>query len=204
MPYRPQPLRLPPVLLALLVCGCAASEPRPQPVVSGAPLPRLAFLPLENLSADATAGDKLTRLFAAVAAGTGTCEIVEAGEVDAAYREMRIRATGMLTRDQATQVARRLDARWLMTGSILEYGTVRTSDGTLPSVGVTLRVLDGRNARVVWSAMDVATGDDRETIFGWGREASLDKLAEQTAHKLLDKLRLPADAGDSTAMGGRP
>jgi len=109
----------------------------------------------------------------------------------------------MLTSAQAVGIASRLRARWLVTGSILEYGTVRTPDGEMPSVGITLRMLDGRDARVVWSAMKVAGGQDRETVFGWGREASLDRLAERTAREMFKGFALPAAAGDSVT-GGHP
>jgi TolB-like protein len=196
---------LTPLTLGLLCVGCAAHAPRPAAVAApAAGLPRVAFLPLENLSGRGEAEDRLTRIFYSALAQTGTCEVVETGDVEAAYRDMRIRTTGMLTSQQAVRLGERLRARYLLTGSILEYAMVRTPDGEVPAVGVALRMLEADSARVVWTAMRVRTGEDRETIFGWGRELSQEKLAERLAREMFEKFQLPAGVDSTTGSGGRP
>lgn len=162
----------------------------------------MAVLPLENLSGDADAADRLSRMVHAALGGTGTCALVDVGEVDAAMTGLRIRTVGMMTSVDVVAAARELRADWLMSGTILEHTTARTPEGEVPSVGLALRLLDGRDARVAWTAMAVRTGDERETIFGWGRETSLHRLAERVARELVRGFRIPA-AGDTTAKGDR-
>lgn len=190
----PCPVR-PPIaaaVIALALGGCAAGT---APLVRGPDAPaleRVALLPLENLSARPESGDMVTRVTYGALAQGGRCEMVEPGDVEAGMRDLRIRTSGMLTTDQAVKLAARLKARWLVTGTILECGTVRTPDGDVPSVGLSLRMLSGEDGRVTWNAMRVRTGDDRETVFGWGRELSLERLTQRALEEMLRRFPLPA------------
>jgi len=184
----------------LLLLGCAATVPPPAP--SG-PLPRVALLPLENLSGRPEAGDLVTRVVFVALARTGRCELVEPGAVDAVLSELRVRSSGMVTREDAAGIANRLGAAYLMLGTILESGPVRTPDGEVPAVGLALRLVSGDGARVLWSGLKVRTGEDRETVFGWGRERSLERVAERAAAGALADFRIPAAADSLATPGGR-
>lgn len=189
------------LVLAGLLVGCGAHVPPPPPVGLASGLPRVALLPLENLSTRNDAGDRLSRVFVGVLGETRVCHTVQPGDVDQVFMELRIRDANGVTRERVPEVARRLDAQWLLAGTILEYGSVRTADGEVPSVGVTLRLLDARDGRTAWSAMRVITGDDHEGLFGMGRVRSLDQLSERLARTLLADFRLPSPR-DSTSTAG--
>jgi hypothetical protein len=195
--------------LALAFTGCAASRPAPPAVDVAGARPRVALLPFENLSPRPDAGDRLSRVFAGVLGETGACQPVEPGDIEQVFAELRIRDVNGITRESIPRVAQRLDAEWLLAGTILEYGAQRTPEGDVPSVGVALRLLDGRNGRTAWTATRVRTGEDRESLFGIGRVRSLDQLAEQLARELFAGFRLP-DRADTLARdtlvrnGGRP
>jgi hypothetical protein len=191
------------VTLAGLLAGCAAHVPPPPPVGYASGLPRVALLPLENLSTRNDAGDRLSRVLVGVLGETRACQAVQPGDVDQVFMELRIRDANGVTRDRVPEVARRLDAQWLLAGTILEYGSVRTADGEVPSVGMTLRLLDARDGRTAWSAMRVITGDDHEGLFGMGRVRSLDQLSERLARTLLADFRLPSARDTSSTAGAR-
>ena len=187
---------------ALALAGCAATATPPQPV-STAGQPRVALLPLENLAGKPEAADVVTRVMFAALGQTGAVELVEPGDVEARLSEYRIRTSGMLTTEQAVKLAGRLRADYLMTGTILEFGTVHTPEGDVPSVGVSMRLLSNADGRVVWTAMRIRTGDDRETVFNWGRERSLERLTERTAAELFKRFRLPAPSDTLRSAGGK-
>ena len=188
--------------LSILLSGCAASVPPPPPVGMSSTLPRVALLPLENLSTRPDAGDRLSRVFVGVLGETRTCQPVQIADVEQVFTELRIRDANGVTRERVPEVAAKLDARWLLAGTILEYGTVRTPDGEVPSVGVSLRLLDGRDGRTAWSAIRVRTGEDKETLFGFGRVRSLDQLSERLARELLAGFQLPAPGDTLVKTGG--
>jgi hypothetical protein len=190
------------VLLAALLAGCAASVPPPPPVGAASALARVALLPLENLSARPDASERLSRVFVAVLGETRACQPVLPGDVERVFTDLRIRDVNGVTRALVPQVAAALDARWLLAGTILEYGPIRTPEGEVPSVGVSLRLLDARDGSTAWSAMRVRTGEDHEKLFGFGRVRSLDQLSERLARELLAAFRLPASADTTRKNGG--
>lgn len=193
--------RITALVAALAVAGCGAHAPAPPPGDAGAVRPVLAVLPLENLSGRAEVGDKLTRILWTEVGGSGRYEVVEPGEVDAALADARVRNSLALTRDQIQKVSRRTGAMWLLAGSIVECGSVRTPDGDVPTLALALRVIDGHSGRVRWTEQRTRSGEDRETVFGWGRVTNLERLAQATARDLVGAIRLPAEA-DSLAPGG--
>ncbi|MEK7329659.1 MAG: hypothetical protein AAB113_02545 [Candidatus Eisenbacteria bacterium] len=193
--------------LALLLAGCAATRPAPPVAAPGAPLPRVALLPLEDLSGRVDAGDIFTRILFVELVRTGACEVVESGIVEAAAETLHIRSTGSLARDDLHALGERLGVRYVMLGSLLESAAVKTAEGEVPSVGVTLKLLDAASARVVWAAVRFRSGEDRETVFGWGRRRDRAKLAAELAAEILKDFRIPvavsmADTAAAPRSGG--
>ena len=189
--------------VAAAAWGCASGTTQVRPA-AGSPRVGMAMLPLENLSGRAENGDRYSQLVWTVLGRTDRFQLTDPGEVQAALGELRIRSSGSIARDQVVRAAERLGTRWLVTGTLLEAGTIRTPDGDCPSFGLTLRVLDGRTGNVVWSDLATRTCQDRETIFGWGREENLERLADATTRELVEKLRLPEPADSLTTREGKP
>jgi TolB-like protein len=188
---------------ALLVLGCAAHAPAPPPAGAEG-RPAIALLPLENLSGRTEYGDRFTRLVWSELGRTGRFQLVDVGEVDAMLVEQRIRSAGALSRDQLLKASERLKVRWLLAGTLLECGTARTPDGDVPTFTLALRLLDGRTGRVVWTDVRAHSGEDRETLFGWGREGSLERLASTTTREMLTNLRVPRTIDTLQTTEGRP
>ncbi len=188
-------------LAALLAGGCAASAP-----VSLAPGARtgVAMLPLENLSGRAEYGDRFTRLVWATIGKSGRFDLVDPGEVDAMLVENRIRSSSALTREQVLKAAARLHVRWLLAGTLLECGSTHTPDGDLPTFSLALRLIDGRTGYVVWTDLRARSGEDHETVFGWGREEHLERLAELTTRELAAAIRIPTTPDSLQTTEGKP
>lgn len=189
--------------LTLALVGCAAHVPPPPPVGLSSTLPRVALLPFENLSPRPDASEHVTRVIAGVLGETRTCQPVAPGDVEAVFTELRIRDVNGVTREAMPVLGGKLDADWLLAGSILEYGSVRSPEGDVPAVGLTLRLFEARTGRTAWSAMRVRTGEDRETLFGLGRVRNLDQLTERVARELLEGFRLPVPGDTTQRIGGK-
>lgn len=188
-------------VLFLLVAACATTAPRQftAPDASLAGRPRVALLPLENLAEKPDQGVLVMSVFYAELVRVGVFDVVEMGQVEAVLRDLRIRRTGSLSTEQVRQLAEQLGARHLMLGSILEAETISTPDGPIPSLSVTLRLLDGTDARVVWANVHIRTGEDHESMFGWGREEDFEQLALTTASEMFEELRVTMMAAESQA-----
>lgn len=182
--------------LALGALGCAASLPRssaaPPPVAGH---PRVALLPLENLSGKSGADDLFGRVLFAEIVRTGCCDLIEPGRVESALDTLGIRSTGALTPADARRLAASLGAKWLLIGSVLELGTARTPEGEVPSAAATLRMIEPDSAKVLWAGSAFRTGEDREMVFGFGREVQSERLQAAVAAELVKPFRTAAKGG---------
>lgn len=187
------------VLVLATVAACAGRAPTPRVLAEGARLPA-AMLPIENLSSRSELTDRLQRMVWTAFGSDGRFEVVDPGQVENAMTELRIRSSASLSKDQITRFASGLGVRWLVAGDVLECGTVHTPDGDVPSFALALRLIDGTTGRVRWTDMLARSGEDRETVFGWGRETSIEKLMDRTARELIARIRVPS-AADSLGVG---
>jgi TolB-like protein len=190
------------VAAAGLAGSCASSSPV---LRSGVPITgraRVAVLPLEDLSGEATAAVGFTRMLYAELVRGGTCDVPETGVVEDAMDSLGIRNGGSLRRDQVKALGERLHVEYLLTGTLLESGMVRTGDGEVPSVGAALKLIEVATTRAVWAQVKFRTGEDRETVFGWGREKNPQILAGSLAHEMIaDFTILTADSAAAKAGG---
>ena len=190
------------LFVALLASGCA-HVPAPAPAPTSA-RPVVMVLPLENLSGHSEYGARFTRLVWSTMGSTGRFSLVEPGEVEAMLVDLRIRSAGVLTKEQLTQAAAHAGARWILVGTLLECGSTHTPDGDIPTFSLALRLIDGGSGRVVWTDLRARSGEDRETLFGWGRELSLEKLADATTRELIQRLVIPTTPDSLSTNKGRP
>lgn len=195
------PRRLGAACLALaLAVGCAGTTPRPSAARFDPPEgARIAVLPFEDLSGREGVGSEFTRTFSAELVRTGVFTVIDQGMVDDAVERLRIRTTRAMTDAETRLLADSLRATYLLFGNVLESGTVRTSDGDVPTVAATLRIVETDSARVVWASHHTRTGDDRETVFGWGRTTSRLKLLDELAVEMFHEFRLLGEERRKTA-----
>jgi TolB-like protein len=160
------------------------------------------MLPLEDLTGRSEAADKITHIFFTEFVRSGVCDVAEMGESENAVRKHRIRSTGSLDYEQIDELGETLGVRFLMTGTVLEAGTIRTEQGSVPALGVTLKLIDVASKKVIWADVANRTGDDSETVFGWGREHSAEQLAIDTAQDMFKSLAELAPPPSKDKDGG--
>jgi hypothetical protein len=56
-------------------------------------------------------------------------------------------------------------------------------------VGATVRLIQPATGRVLWAGVDFRTGEDGETVFGWGRVRSAERLVTVLADGMLGDFR---------------
>ena len=148
------------------------------------------MLPFEDLSGRENVAEEFTRVFMAELVRTGTLAVIEPGLVDDAMDRLSIRSARSLSAADMKRLGDSLHVTHLLLGNVLESGEIRTDEGSgLPTVAASLRLVDIASGRVVWACHHSRTGEDRETLFQWGRERSRDKLIASLAIEMLDDLR---------------
>ncbi len=178
----------------MLVLGvlCTAGAPRVRRSVAGAvptDHPRTALIPFENLAGREEQSEIFTKVFFAQLVASGSLDMVDPTQVDAAMDSLDIRSATSMTPLGLRTLADTLHARYLLLGSVLESGSIQTGNGPVPAVGAALRMVEPTNGRVVWAAAHFRSGEDRETVFGWGRVMSTERLISELASDMLQDFR---------------
>jgi polysaccharide biosynthesis protein PelC len=164
------------LLLVLFALGGCASEPL-EPSVYVHPnadfslYKEVAVLPLENLTSERFAAERVRELLVVELSAQGLFGVVEPGEVNRVLRLHSIDTPSVLGPDAIKQLGTELKAQALLTGSVIEYREQRTGTLNSPEVALSLRMIDVESGLVVWSVTDARTGMGVWTrLFGVGEE----------------------------------
>jgi TolB-like protein len=149
----------------------------------------VAVLPFEDLSARENVGEEFTRVFLAELVRTGMLPVVDPGLVDDALERISVRSARGMTQDEMRRLGDTLHVTHLLFGNVLEAGELKSESGDVPTAAATLRLVEIASGRVIWACHHSRTGEDRETVFQWGRERSREKLLASLAGEMLDDLR---------------
>ena len=150
-------------------------------------LKRVAILPFDNLSGEPDASKRITNIFLTqLFSKNKSFEVIELGEVEKALIEERVRNTGEIEIATAKKLGEKLQADYLILGSVVEYKFSRIGNNDLPIIGVTSRAIDTQSGLLIWSSHEYGRGNQREKVFGIGRIVSLSELSEIIVKKLVD------------------
>jgi TolB-like protein len=188
------------LILAVLCAGSAPALRRSAGGTVPTDRPRAALVPFENLAGREEQGALFSKVFFAQLVASGALEMAEPGQVDAALDSLGIRSGGSLTPAQVRALGEALQAPCLLMGSVLESGRVRSGEVDVPAVGGTLRLVEAASGRVLWAGVHFRSGEDHETLFGWGRITSVERLVSLLAQDMLGDFR---EAGARRAPGTR-
>jgi TolB-like protein len=165
--------------------------------------PRAALLPFENLSGREEQAQTFTKVFFAQLVASDAFEMVDMTRVEEAMDSLGARATASMTPAQLKAMADTLHVPYLLLGSVLESGTFQNDNNTVPSVGATLRLVEAASGRVLWAGVHFRSGEDRETVFGWGRVRSVERLVSDLASEMLKDFREAGARHARAAAEGR-
>jgi TolB-like protein len=189
--------------LAVLLVLCTGSAPALRRSAGGAVpanRPRAALVPFENLAGREEQGALFSKVFFSQLVASGALEMAEPGQVDEALDSLGIRSGGSLTPAQIRALGEALQAPYVLMGSVLESGRLRSGDVDVPAVGCALRLVEAASDRVLWAGAHFRSGEDHETLFGWGRVMSAERLVSLLAQDMLGDFR---EAGARRASGPR-
>jgi len=148
----------------------------------------MAILPFDNLSSTQGAGKTIENLVLIEFLKRSTLKVIDPGEVSAILSKERIRLATSIPKETIRTLGTGLGAGLLMMGTVHQYEMLTASgaggSGTIPTVAVTVRIIDAESGDIVWATTVTRRGNDREIVFGIGKIQSLNQLAEETAMEL--------------------
>ena len=133
---------------------------------------RVAVLPLDNLTNERYAGERVREVINIELNAQGLFEAVELGEVNRAVRTQGLANLSELGPEQTTALGTALGVQAILMGSVMEFNERRTGSVTLPDIAVSLRLVDVETGLAIWAVTDVRSGAKLSTrLFGFGEES---------------------------------
>lgn len=133
---------------------------------------RVAVLPLENLTNERYAAERIREVLNIEINAQGLFEAVELGEINRAVRTQGLVNLTELGPEQTKALGDALGVQALLMGSVMEYDERRSGTVALPDVAVSLRLIDVETGLAIWAVSDARAGAKLSTrLFGFGEES---------------------------------
>ena len=193
------------LVLALLGLAGGACAPEPRSVLpdpgfvpagrdsasGGAPVLRLAVLPLANYTATRDGSDRVAPMILAELAAKPGVVVADAGAVQQALDQEPWLLVDRVPPDLVDRLAAQLQVEALVLGSLMTYEYRDAAGDKVPQVSLSMRLIHCPGGKVLWSAVHSRDGDDSEWFFGFGRVRGLEQLAGITIREMLGKFPAP-------------
>ncbi len=161
------------LIFALLAMACAGALPPTRfvnPDFDFAFVEKAAVLPLENLSADQQAGVRATRLLITELLASGAIDVVEPGEVRAAFEAVADRRRNPTT-EQVIAIGQRLGVQAILVGTVTQSESLRSGTVAVPVVTLDVHMLETETGTAVWAATHSEKGGGMSAkLLGTGAE----------------------------------
>jgi polysaccharide biosynthesis protein PelC len=142
------------VLLLVLagLVGCGVPQSFVHPTYDFSAVKKVAVLPLENLSQDQLAGERVRKALIAELLATGVVEVIEPGQVNRALNQLNLQSVSAVSIEDLKKVGESLGVQALFMGSLDVYDRINVGGGTFPDVTISLRAVDVATGTIVWSS----------------------------------------------------
>jgi TolB-like protein len=176
----------------LAMTGCASGRDKRStfhdPNMDFGLIQSVAVMPFSDLSGTKNAESRVRDIFMTMLQATGAVYVVPPGEVARAVSRVTPSDPTTPSPDEVIAITKNTGADVVITGTVLEYGEVRSGSAASNVVSVTVRMIEGQTGRVIWSAAATRGGvGTSERLFGGGGEP-MNVVTTQAVDDLLDRL----------------
>jgi hypothetical protein len=179
------------LLFLLVSAGCATSSSKVvfrDPNMDFGSLQAVAVMPFNNLTRENIAGERVRDVFMTMLQATGGVYVIPPGEVARGITRLGLERPPSPTPEEVTKFAKIVSTDAVFTGTVKEYGEVRSGTSTANVVSVSMQMMEAQTGKVVWSASSTQGGvtiSDR--LFGGGGEP-MNATTQKAVDDLLEKL----------------
>ncbi len=146
---------------------------------------KVAVLPLENLTGDQSAGEKVRKIVITELLATGIVDVIEPGQVNRALAQLNLQNPTMMSPEDFKRVGTALGTQMLVVGSVESFDRVQVGSVQAPEVTITLRGIDVDSGTIVWAASHTQGGATVSArLFGLTGD-SLSEVARKAAHETV-------------------
>ena len=164
------------VWILFLAQGCASTEHAGSfyvhPNADWSNYRRVAVLPLENLTSERYAAERVREVLNVELNSQGLFEALELGEVNRGVRTQGLVNLTEIGPAEAKTLGTALGVQALLLGSVMEFDQRRSGSVSLPDIALSLRLVDVETGLLIWAVTDARAGAKLSTrLFGVGEES---------------------------------
>ena len=148
-------------------------------------LRRVAVLPFRNPAGRPGAGQAAAELAAWSLHASGTLQVVESGDVTRRLLARGWRIGLTIPTEPLRELGIEANVDGLLIGSVDRWKDGSPSGVESPEVSLTMRLLETKTGKILWSAIHERRGDETRTVFDMGTERLAEALLARTAHEAL-------------------
>ncbi len=174
-------------LASLTACGIHADIFRDEKMDFGA-IQTVAVMPFVNLTHDYTGAERVRDVFINRLLATGAVYVLPVGEVARGVAKTEIATPAAPSPDEIVKLGNILKVQAVITGTVREYGEVRSGSAMANVISVSAQMLETESGRVVWSSASTKGGiTTTDRLFGGGGQP-MEKVTEKAVDDLIAKL----------------
>ncbi|HBO84843.1 MAG: hypothetical protein A2073_01185 [Deltaproteobacteria bacterium GWC2_42_11] len=121
-------------------------------------LEKVAVLPLENLSADAAANEKIRKVIITELLSTGYVDVVEPGQVTKALIGLGLGGTVTFSTDDLKKIGDAVGAPVVIMGTISTFDRPSIGGVSIPEITIALWAVEINSGAIVWSVTTTSKG----------------------------------------------
>lgn len=177
---------------ALVLAGCAGRRAEKvtfhEPDMDFSLIRTVAVMPFANLAPVQAAGERVREVFMTMLQATGAVYVLPPGEIARGISRSGIQNPQAPTPEEAVALCAMIGADAVITGTVLEYGETRSGSATASLISLSVRMMEAKTGRIVWSAASTKGGvTPAARLFGGGGEP-MNEVTTKAVDDLLDKL----------------
>jgi hypothetical protein len=181
-------------LVSILLWGMACSQRRGaestyfDPNMDFGLIQSVVVLPFDNLTSSAKAGETTRDVFMTTLQAKVDLYVVPPGEIERAISRTQPVNPRVPTEEEVVKLAANLEADVVITGTVLEYGELRSGSASANVCSLSVRMLEGQTGRVVWSTSTTRGGVSAgDRLVGSGGQP-MNVVVSRAAEDLVDRL----------------
>ncbi|HBO69129.1 MAG TPA: penicillin-binding protein activator LpoB [Deltaproteobacteria bacterium] len=179
------------LLLILVFTGCATTNSKVvyrDPNMDFGAIQTVAVMPFNNLTRENIAGERVRDVFMTMLQATGGVYVIPPGEVARGITRLGLERPPSPTPEEVIKFAKIVSTDAVFTGTVNEYGEVRSGTAAANVVSVSLQMMEAQTGKVVWSASSTRGGvTTSDRLFGGGGEP-MNATTQKAVDDLLEKL----------------
>jgi hypothetical protein len=173
---------------ALLLAGCGRGPSvHIDPGVNMERIREVAVLPMDNLTADKEAGEKVRQAVMSELLAHGV-RIVEPGEVNGVLTDLQVRSLRTLTAEEMRMIGDRLQVDAIVAGAVSAYEMNKGVRAKYPEVSIHLTLYDANTGHIIASSWHSAGGASFSVRHFGSEPSTVSETARKVVKEAVDVL----------------